>query len=482
MPGAYGVQLFADEAESPAVATAMLGAGTRFARLPVQWRWIEPSLASPPAYDWHVIDPAIRELNETGILPVAVLYTRPEWASTDGCGPIDRVPIAAYQRYIGDLVERFDGDRIADAPGSPVIRYWEIENEPDFDPLNSGGEPNHGSCFGGARAAAYAEHLRATWLAIKAADPSAVVIFGGVAYERFYNKLDYSPSGPFDYHFVGTVLTAMTQVHGAEPGYPYFDWMAVHVYNDYRNSWDGTPPYNQELSAKLAEFRDSQLHQAGVYDLRERPLAITEVGLASAPADQWTLRNETLQAHYPGQVMARAKAANVRAVMWFIGKDRFTGSCSNIYDWQTFGLIKSMAVYEAARACPANPLTGYVVGADNQAKLAHAAFRTAQTQIGALDFESALGLGLTGSADIEAYRLRDPVSGAYTVVAFTDNGERLGRRGVPLLSRFMTFDASVLPGWTGRIAVTDYRGVTTYRSGSSIVLTIEQSPVYVRPD
>ncbi len=45
----------------------------------------------------------------------------------------------------------------------------------------------------------------------------------------------------------------------------------------------------------------------------------------------------------------------------------------------------------------------------------------------------------------------------------------------------MTFDASVLPGWTGRIAVTDHLGNTTYHDGTSVTLTLTQAPVYVRP-
>ena len=69
------------------------------------------------------------------------------------------------------------------------------------------------------------------------------------------------------------------------------------------------------------------------------------------------------------------------------------------------------------------------------------------------------------------------------VVAFTDNGERLGRKGYPPVTRQMRFDSSVLPGWTGRIAITSHLGVTTYRTGSTFVnVNITQWPVYVRPN
>ena len=47
--------------------------------------------------------------------------------------------------------------------------------------------------------------------------------------------------------------------------------MALHVYNDYRNNWDGPQPYRQELAAKLTPVieqrrtrtvRDCQLLQS----------------------------------------------------------------------------------------------------------------------------------------------------------------------------------------------------------------------------
>lgn len=478
------MQIFGDEAVDPLVRTRMIDAKVRFARMPLQWRWIEPVNQVPPTYLWSGADQAVRGLQAGGMVPLAVLYTRPNWASSDGCGPIDLVPIVRYQQYLTALVERYDGDGIDDAPGRPVIRHWEVENEQDFDanPLNNGGQPNHGSCFGGARAAAYADHLRASWQAIKSADPTAVVIFGGVAYERFYNKVGYNPPGPFDYNFVGNALAASQAAHGAEPGWPFFDWMAVHIYNDFRNNWDGAQPYRQELSAKMEHLRQNQMHRPGKFDLRSRPIAITEVGLSSAPADAWTERSEALQAIYPGQVLARAMAEGAPAVLWFVGKDRSIGDCNNIYDWQTFGLIRSKAVDIASDACPTNPLPGYFVGVDSEPKPAHAAFRTAQASLGALNYELALGTAVTGSPEIEAYRFRHPDTGAATVVAFTDNGERIGRRGFPGVLRNMTFDATVIPGWTNSLAVTDHLGDTTIHDGTAIVLPVGQAPIYVRPN
>ena len=489
MRGAFGVQLFGDEASRHDVLNAMTAAHVSYVRVPIQWEFIEPNDLNPPEYGWIGVDEAIVPLHRAGLRPVAILYTRPTWASTDGCGPVDLVPITRYQAYLRALVERYDGDGQDDAPGSPRIGHWEVENEEDFDLAMSDDGIDHGSCFGG-QAAAYADHLRASHKAIKDADSTATVLFGGVAYDRLYNgPAGHSPTGPFDYEFVGNVLASLTTRYSVESGYPFFDWMAVHIYNDFRNNWDGQQPYNQELAAKVAHLRDNQLLRSGVYDLRSRPIVVTEVGLSSAPADAFTHRDEFLQAAYPGQILARALAERVSMVLWFVGKDRFTGSCGNIYAWQTFGLVRSKAVANAAATCVPNPLAGYSAPVDNQPKLAHRAYQTAQAQLAGLDFDSLIPLTQTGSAQTEAYRFRDPASGLYRVVAFTDSGERLGKRGpgsggatppppTPVL-RTLVFSAAVLPGWTGKIKVTDHLGQVSLRSGTTIGVALSEAPVYV---
>lgn len=477
----FGAQMWGDEA-TDATVIQLAEAGLRFVRLPLQWRWIEFVDADPPRYSWSSLDPALLRFKAAGIEPVAVLYTRPDWASSDGCGPVDRVPIARYQAYVRALVERYDGDGVEDAPGSPVIRYWEVENEQDFDPLESQGAMHYGSCFGGARAADYAEHLRATWLAAKAADPGATIIFGAPAYERFYNRPAGVPDGPFDYDFVGNALAWMQAEHGHEPGWPYFDRMGMHFYDDFRNNWDGGEAYDQGLPAKMRRFRDEQLYRPGVYDLRAMPIAFTEVGLASGPPDAWTDRDETIQARYPGIVLAQAKASGVSMLLWFMAKDRFTGDCGDIYAWQTFGLLRSALVQAAAETCAASPLPGYRAGVDAEPKPAMDAYRTAQAQLAGMAFETRLEPSLTGSARIEAYRFVHPQSGAQRIVAFTDNGERLGRRGSPPIALTMRFDERILPGWTGRLRQVDHRGRETQRSGATIDIQLGPAPLYLELD
>lgn len=463
----------------PAVLNQFAGAGVRWARAQILWSVVEPTNTTPPTYNWFATDRAASALAEAGFATIFTVYHHPSWAATTDCGRIDKVPLTRYQAFLGALVERYDGDGIADAPRSPRVGAWEIMNEPDFNLQEAKGEDDYGGCFG-ADPSGYGTLLRAAFLAVKGADPSAQVVFGGVAYDRFYNKPDYGgPGGPFDYHFVGNVLSWLKLHHGGESQWPFFNQVGVHVYNDFRNNWDGPQPYNQELVGKVSHFRGNQLFRAGQFDLTGVPVDVSEASLPSLPGDTFTNRSETLQAIYPGQMMARAKVADAIRATWFLAEDNFTGPCDSPYSWFTFGLLRSLAVFNAAQGCPVNPLPGYSVSMPHEPKPALTALGVAAAQLAGATFDTQLGPLQTGSMQIEAHRFLQ--GGTAVIIAFTDNGERIGRRASPPVQRNMTFDASVLPGWTGRIAVTSHMGNVIYRDGTSIVLTLTQAPVYVRP-
>jgi len=80
----------------------------------------------------------------------------------------------AYQEFVTALVERYDGDGIDDIPGLKFpIKHWEASNEPSMqDGFNTffDGSPED-----------YLEILKATYQAVKAADPEAKVVQGGMA-------------------------------------------------------------------------------------------------------------------------------------------------------------------------------------------------------------------------------------------------------------------------------------------------------------
>jgi hypothetical protein len=79
-----------------------------------------------------------------------------------------------YLEFLEKAVERYDGDGIDDAPGSPVVDVWEIENEPDLSlaqvPRGFKDTPQN-----------YALLLKESYKVIKRANPQAKVAFGGLA-------------------------------------------------------------------------------------------------------------------------------------------------------------------------------------------------------------------------------------------------------------------------------------------------------------
>jgi hypothetical protein len=84
----------------------------------------------------------------------------------------------------------------------------------------------------------------------------------------------------------------------------------------------------------------------------------------------------------------------------------------------------------------------------------------------------------TGSFAIEAHRVR-LASGRSALVAFTDNGDRLGKRGATNVSADLTVGPGLLPGWTGRVRITATDGTTTTASGSTVTVPLTYAPTYV---
>jgi len=117
------------------------------------------------------------------------------------------VNIDAYVKFIEAVVERYDGDGVDDAPGNIRIKYWQIENEPNFYPERD--------------AESYAQLLKIAYQTVKEADPEAKVLIGGCGgpmetgmgwdlgsrtigwYEEVLRELDGKYMDIFDWHFYG---------------------------------------------------------------------------------------------------------------------------------------------------------------------------------------------------------------------------------------------------------------------------------------
>lgn len=229
--------------------------------------------------------------------PSCVAHARATNQPEYWCQPTD---MDAYARWAARVVERYDGDGNRDAPGSPRVAAWEIWNEPDMD----------GTWLPRANPGAYAQMLRKAYDAIKAADPSALVLNGGV----------YVFDGVGQGGFMDRVVELA--------GWDSFDvlsihpWLIDHAPDDPSlinpiERFDVTVPGRINLAKGWAAARGGG-----------KPVWVTEVGWSTcgtACAPQFA-KNEEQQADYMVRTFVLAAAAGVEHVSYFQLEDKFAGA------------------------------------------------------------------------------------------------------------------------------------------------------------
>jgi hypothetical protein len=234
-----------------------LGAGWN--RFPIYWDLIE---ATPGEYDWSAYDRVIADDLRAGLGINAILLGIAA-AHRDGDRPAGlNEPIFAdgtdnyregktinpdnpFALFVWETVQRYrPGGTFAVERGlgdSAGIRVWEIWNEPDFEQFWSGGVRD------------YARLLKTAYIVIKAIDPEAQVMFGGLIYN--------DPRGA---NFLAGVMAILINDPLHEQNNWYFDMVAVHNYNyAWRSGW-------------LVRFVRETLR---AYDI-ERPIWLNESGAA----------------------------------------------------------------------------------------------------------------------------------------------------------------------------------------------------------
>ncbi len=150
-----------------------------------QWDMIE---REPGRFDFYETDQHVKEAQACGLHILANIQPFAVWdqvkchqdlppaeksggpATTKG-KPCD---MKGYKNFVARLVERYDGDGTDDMPGLTFpIKHWEVMNEPEF---NTGD-----LIFFQGSSEDYFEILKTTYEAVKAADPEAFVVQGGMA-------------------------------------------------------------------------------------------------------------------------------------------------------------------------------------------------------------------------------------------------------------------------------------------------------------
>jgi endo-1,4-beta-mannosidase len=218
----------------------------------VNWAWKDMQPQEGGSFDYTHLDDVARIAAEHGIQVLPILIAIPEWSSTapdalkaqrGSLSPVDVYRPKDFQdwlHYVQNVVERYDGDGVDDAPGSPRMNYWEVWNEPNIAQFWPPAPD----------AAEYLALLKATYQTIKAADPTAKVVLGGLANA--------------DSHYFQTLYDL--------GGAPHFDVASVHVYSHPKN---GAKPVQNVLAGVRAVM--------DAHGDASKPLWLTEIGWSDAP-------------------------------------------------------------------------------------------------------------------------------------------------------------------------------------------------------
>jgi hypothetical protein len=314
LPPAFGVQLATNISNATGLAQAKQ-AGVRWIRFNAfNWDKIEPVHTDPATYDWSAVDEqSIGRAAANGMELIGIISYAPSWAQAlpgTSCGPIRQDSLDEFAQFLTALVTRY---RV-----SPYnVRYWELGNEPDIDPSLVGPDSGFG-CWGdindpyyGGRY--YAEMLKAAYEAIKAADPTAQVLIGGLLLDCNPDNPPADPSNPSGLKDCtpGKFLEGILLNEGGS----YFDIVSFHAYTYFWEN-DGTIhnpnwPGSVTVTPDKAAFLRQVLSQYGYQD---KELMNTEAALLcfdDTPACR------EMQARYMPRAYAEALALGLRGQIYF---------------------------------------------------------------------------------------------------------------------------------------------------------------------
>jgi hypothetical protein len=300
-PSIFGVQTYGSSTPSATYTPFLIETGASWVRTEVAWASVEPINTDPANFNWSAIDTALAIALRGSPRLIVTIEVVPSWAAEVHRGPIYPHMLPEFAQFVGAFVERYDGDGLDDAPGSPVVRYWEFFNEPDVSStLFFGGWGEYG--------AEYAEMLSYVYPAVKKASSQAHVVFGGIAYDWWADT-----GGPFVESFLDDALAA-----GAGA---YFDIMNFHFYPGFWRRW--TDDASSGLSEKARAIR-SKLENYQV----DKPMIITEAG--------WHSSNEPLspsspedQARYVVELFVESMASDIDIMIWWMLFDPGEGYYAN---------------------------------------------------------------------------------------------------------------------------------------------------------
>ncbi|HWM64118.1 MAG TPA: glycosyl hydrolase [Solirubrobacterales bacterium] len=288
--------------------------GVATMRIPVFWGSVQPVPGG--AFDWSQVDQLVGGATAVGIEVLPFLYGAPTWAV-----PADRIipshppkylPVrtglqrAGWTRFLGEVIGRYgpNGSFWAQNPGLPKrpIRVWQLWNEQNFKYFVARPNP-----------AEYGKLVSISYPAIKAADPTARIVLGGMFSAP---KEALIKRGPPQAFFASDFLE---QMYRLTPGVKRkFHGVAVHPYTEAFQRIGG---YVEEIRDVLAANRDTG-----------KGLWLTELSWSSQRSSAGNFAKgrqgqaKQLRGAF-GLLRANQRKWNVQRVYWFSVDDQ-EGSCN----------------------------------------------------------------------------------------------------------------------------------------------------------
>ena len=311
-----GHGLYASNVEVETAAQLISEAGIEAVRLDLTWAAVQPD--SRDKYEWKDYDYLVGLSQRYGLDLLPVIAYSAEWASTaqeaTDFHDWSMAPPSPteYAWFAYKAVDRYKSN----------VPAWEVWNEPNTSIFwQPGPDP-----------AQYAELLRHAYLAIKFADPKAVVVLGGLANDESANMPQYVWYPPEEF---------LQAVYDQGAG-PYFDAVGRHPYT---HPSLGTG----YLVSQLGQLRDVMVANGD----GDKPIWLTEYGLSAVPADGVT--DEIQGAWLTQSFDALWPVDYVPVVVWYNFREK--GTDPNDRE-QNYGLIGNdwtiKPAYEAYKSYIAN--------------------------------------------------------------------------------------------------------------------------------